>query len=578
MPAWGAEQWLKISTPNFELYTTAGEKRGIETVQHFEQIRGFFRKASQGAKSRTERKVRLVAFRGEKEYKPYRPNEVAVAYYMNRGDQDLIVMREAGPDVYRIAVHEYVHLLLRQPGVDIPYWLNEGLAELYSTLKREGSRTQVGSVIESHYIQLRQVRWMDVPSLTRVDLQSPYYNEKERAGIFYAESWALAHMLKFREGYHEKFDDFMSRVVKGTSSEDAFRQSYGKSAAEVEKDLKDYMQGTRFRAALMDVALEKSAEKPVVEPAPEVELGLTLAEVTGGGRSAEGKAALERLAAAHPKDPELAEALAYEAWRGGQREDALKQFERAVELRSGNAKLHYLCAALSHEQGRPLARVVELLAKATTLDPEYRDAWLRLGYTRFAEQRYVDAALAWNHINRVTPDEAPQFFRALAYTHYRIGKKEEARRGAERALRQAKTVEDVKQAQELLRFVEEQPLSGGFSVDPAPALQRQPDEAATEGTTARVAQSRSAPRYSASGTFTELECGSAGARLHLAAEGKKLVFLLDRPNMVAIRGVDAAVFEFTCGPQKPGAITVEYEVREGMQAGVTGLVRALEMK
>ena len=121
------------------------------------------------------------------------------------------------------------------------------------------------------------------------------------------------------------------------------------------------------------MALEKSAEKPALEQAPEVELGLTLAEITGAGRSAEGKAALEKLAAAHPKDLEVAEALGYEAWRGG-------QFERAVELGSGNAKLHYQCAGLSQEQGRPPARVAELLEKATALEPEYRDAWLRQGY------------------------------------------------------------------------------------------------------------------------------------------------------------------------------------------------------
>ena len=35
-------QWLKLSSPNFELYTTAGEKRARKAIVYFETIRRFF--------------------------------------------------------------------------------------------------------------------------------------------------------------------------------------------------------------------------------------------------------------------------------------------------------------------------------------------------------------------------------------------------------------------------------------------------------------------------------------------------------------------------------------------------------
>jgi hypothetical protein len=63
-PLAAADQWVKITTPNFELYTSAGEKKGREAILYFEQVRSFFLQAS-GSKRVSEFPVRIVAFRGE---------------------------------------------------------------------------------------------------------------------------------------------------------------------------------------------------------------------------------------------------------------------------------------------------------------------------------------------------------------------------------------------------------------------------------------------------------------------------------------------------------------------------------
>jgi len=41
-PLLAADQWIKVSTPHFELFTTAGEKKGREAILYFEQVRTFF--------------------------------------------------------------------------------------------------------------------------------------------------------------------------------------------------------------------------------------------------------------------------------------------------------------------------------------------------------------------------------------------------------------------------------------------------------------------------------------------------------------------------------------------------------
>src|SRR6185369_3072020 len=140
------DPWIRIRSANFELFTTAGEASGRELVRYFEQVHSFFRQAF-GLDGTAAQPVRIVSFRSEQEYRPYRASAVADAYFQPGISHDYIVMKSALSDVYPMAVHEYTHLLLRQTRLEVPQWLNEGLAELYSSLDVTGDGVVVGKVI-----------------------------------------------------------------------------------------------------------------------------------------------------------------------------------------------------------------------------------------------------------------------------------------------------------------------------------------------------------------------------------------------------------------------------------------------
>lgn len=61
------QRWLKATSTNFEVYTTAGEKKAREAVLYFEQVHSFFQKAFRATSSGKGR-VRIVAFQSAKEY------------------------------------------------------------------------------------------------------------------------------------------------------------------------------------------------------------------------------------------------------------------------------------------------------------------------------------------------------------------------------------------------------------------------------------------------------------------------------------------------------------------------------
>src|SRR5688572_17254647 len=129
----GADSWLRLTTPNFELYTNASERRGKETILYFEQVRDVFMRIT--SSKGTTLPVRIIAFKSPKDFQPYNVRESAAAYYLGGWDRDYIVMGNIGPDYFPIAIHEYTHLIIKHSGLELPAWLNEGLAELYSTLK-----------------------------------------------------------------------------------------------------------------------------------------------------------------------------------------------------------------------------------------------------------------------------------------------------------------------------------------------------------------------------------------------------------------------------------------------------------
>ncbi len=87
----------------------------------------------------------------------------------------------------------------------MPIWLNEGMAEVYSTLKRDGGQIRVGSVPQGRDILLWQKKWLPLAALVALARDSGEYNEKDRAGVFYAQSWLLTHMLMLSPEYGDRF-------------------------------------------------------------------------------------------------------------------------------------------------------------------------------------------------------------------------------------------------------------------------------------------------------------------------------------------------------------------------------------
>jgi hypothetical protein len=365
-PSVGSEgpHWLKVKSPNFELFTTAGERNGREVARHFEQVRAFFLEAM-GLGVKSGPPVRIVVFRSDKEFALYAPNEVAAAFYLGAQDRDYIVMKSASSDQFPVAVHEYIHLLVKHTGIKPPVWFDEGLAELYSNLKPLGGKIEVGAIIMPHLILLRQSKWIDLATLLAVQHDSAVYNEKSHAGLFYAESWALVHMLYLDADYRPKLPVLLDAIKAGASMTETFQKAYGKSVEQVQKDLNGSLHATTFNASLFNTKLAKEVDAPEAGESSDLEAGLVLAEILANirGKAAGARDLYIRLARENPQDWQVEQGLARLSLREGKRAEAVTHYARAAELGSTNAKIYLDYGRLLRSESKH-AEAVAMLKRA----------------------------------------------------------------------------------------------------------------------------------------------------------------------------------------------------------------------
>src|SRR6185312_2178562 len=293
VPAKAAEHWIKLRTENFEIYTSNSVQQTTAALQNFERVRKCFSTLGLFNTRRAEA-IRIIAFRSESEFAPYRTNAAAVAFYQRSRNVDYIVMRDLQPEHYGTAAHELTHLAIDRAGFTLPLWLNEGLADLYSSLGSADSTSILGAPLARHLTVLSTQPWIDLRVLTSAAPGSPFYTERDKLALFYAESWALTHMLALSERYSGGFQKFVASVAAGNSAQQSFENVYGKAEQAVQLDFSTYLRRQALPALNLRVSLEKVEQNPTIQEIGPAETELLLADLQGSHKSS-ASAARERL-------------------------------------------------------------------------------------------------------------------------------------------------------------------------------------------------------------------------------------------------------------------------------------------
>ncbi len=436
-----ADPWLRLNSAHFELFTTAGEHAGREALRHFERVRSFFQQAF-GLTPHGAHPVRIVAFRTAREYDPYRFNQVAEAYFTSGYHHDFIVMQSASAEHYSMAVHEYTHLLIHQMG-RVPQWLNEGLAELYSNLEVRETGVLVGKPIDGRAAVLATQPWLPLREVVAVDERSPLYNETSHAGVFYAESWFLVHMLALQEWYAPRFRQLGAALLEGDTAS-AFLKVYGKSVEQVQQDLQLYFRSPRLSGRIFQVKLDDSKEATLERGGWEARA--TLAELLNGlpNHREEAHGACEELERDFPNRWENEQYCAEVFWRDHNLVDASLRFARAVELAPAQSRLRVEYAALLSAEGRFGDAAAQLRQAADTGAED--DIRYELAVALVQAGNFRDAIDEFSRIKTLPKEQALRYYYHLAAAHLGIGDTA----GAEKLITQAEPLARTDQERKAL--------------------------------------------------------------------------------------------------------------------------------
>ncbi len=289
--------WVQVRSDTFIVKSSAGEQRAervLRELENFHQLLGtFVFKTSELPELPME--VLLV---GDQETLDelaleYDGKRIDVAAYYQPGqDRDFIVLngRIFPQALDGIVYHEITHYFLSRSLVYRPAWLNEGLAEYFATADIDENEVYLGELSPERLQVLRNERLLPLKEFFAVDQNSTYYNERQKANVFYAQAWAFTHFLM-----HGRHSQAFKRYLEELTKNETDILDYLKvNERELEADFLNYLATFIRRTGRTEVKVSRDAWTMKTDPIPDAEAHMTVSEIfLAGGNLAGARRHLE---------------------------------------------------------------------------------------------------------------------------------------------------------------------------------------------------------------------------------------------------------------------------------------------
>ncbi len=467
--------WFETRTAHFHIYSCGQPQAVFKLAARLEQFcEGYGWLA--GTNAIASPPIAVLAFPNHDALTPFlplyngQPANLA-AFFKRSEDENLIVLSlpEEGSDGDDMSVifHEYTHLLFRRNDQFWPVWLEEGMAEVYSTFATDGRRVSIASPIDHHLELLKQTPLMPLGELFTVTHDSPQYNESSRQGIFYAESWLLTQFLMAgdRAGFRAHFGQYTALLKQGQNAVEAFTNALQVSLPVMQAQLQRYLDNGVFPPLYLRLAGNISAPVNVatfrMTPVQiYFRLGDELLRIDRLDTAGQFFDRAQKLAPASPLPYEGLGMLALEQNNPG---EALNQLAKALERGSTSflawyqdARERYKLTAAAGESYAPLkgdlaAEIRGKLERSLALQPNFGPAQELTGFFEMVQgdnpaetARHLRAAL------QLEPENSGFLF-TLAEFQFRNGEGDAARQTLEPLLKANIDGHLREQAQQLIQ-------------------------------------------------------------------------------------------------------------------------------
>jgi hypothetical protein len=391
-----AAEWRLLETPRFKVLSQLPDAETRAWAGEFDQFLSALSEMAPADESALP-PLSVVLFARDAEFAAYKPANAngkrashVGGFFVSRDTWSAIGLaeRRADAETRETVFHEGVHWFTSMQPRSQPVWVEEGLADAFSTFRVEDGEAVWGAPPTSYLQFCREDAPLAPAELLDVRRGDALLEDERGAARFYVGSWAMVHFRLFGEGVgvDAGFDRYCQALQAGTPADAAFRAGFGQDAKSMKISLDGYLSGARFSTVRRPLHGNVRAEWPIA-PASLFAREAALARLAlGAGRIEVAREHVARALEAAPGQAGSAVLEAEFAAEIGDREAVLAACVKAIELGSQDPAVFHLLAETNFQilaEGGEIAAqdargVSNIYLRALELRPYFRRAYRNL--------------------------------------------------------------------------------------------------------------------------------------------------------------------------------------------------------
>jgi tetratricopeptide (TPR) repeat protein len=418
-------------TPNLTVAGNAREGELKRILADLDAFRAAMSALFPGIRTTSPVPTRVVVFRDYDAFARFRPRDSrgkpqqnVGGYFTDEPEASFIVSPMSSQAInYATIFHEYAHYLIhRNARSFIPMWLNEGLAEFYSTFEPDyKGQSLLGRALVERVQALHQKTFMPLRDVVSPREMEKTWRSGDRISMFYTEAWALVHYLVVER--KASISAYLQALSTQPTQDAAFREAFGVDVDGMERELRAYVSRIAFPALTMKRAAEVS---PNVGSAPMLEADVLQLEgslLSHVGATEDAEKALQAALALNPAHVDARVSLAGVRLVQDRPDEAIASLLEVTQAAPANLAAHYYLGVALEKSWRH-EEAIAAFGRALKLNAAHTHSWAGLSVSALALNRDIQAAAALQQVRQL--DSNPAFERAHAQMALRLGRNEAA--------------------------------------------------------------------------------------------------------------------------------------------------------
>jgi tetratricopeptide (TPR) repeat protein len=423
--------WREIVTPDFIVTGNAPTGELRRTLAELTRFRDSLARLFPDAVVTGPVPTYVVVMRDFDAFQRFSPRDARgkvqqnVGGYFSRGaDVNMIVLPASRGDAgLQTIFHEYTHYFVsRNVRTPIPTWLNEGLADFYSTFRGDyRGKTLIGGVPPYRVATLQNSTFVPLRDIVSPKDLEEMWRWERQIGMFYAESWALVHYLLVERQHPtpNPIETYLKAFAKTGSHDAAFREAFGTDVDGMDKELRRYVRRVALNAIVFNLQTEKQASdeaRPITDADMNALEGRLLLQA---GAFEDAERELTEVVKQQPAHERAQISLARLRVEQGREDEAIASLQQVTAANPGDGAAHYYLGVALERAWRH-DEALAAFAKAVNLMPGNPAAWSGLNGAALALHRDAQAAAALQNAMQV--EWSPSYYWSQGLQAMRLGR------------------------------------------------------------------------------------------------------------------------------------------------------------